>query len=88
MKPAVDIERIKTLPEGECLVVVRAEDHMGIANVRLECDAEFVGELNGPPFHWKCKPGAGWHTFRAFATDASPGSNIGVSFTRTVQVGQ
>ena len=88
MKPAVDIERVEILPEGECIVQVRADDHMGIANVRLECNGKLVGELNEAPFYWKCKLKSGWHTFQALATDASPSNNIGVSFTRTVQMSQ
>lgn len=84
VKPSVHIADTAELGSEEIRVTVEAGDRSKLRSVQLECDGELVGEKSSPPYVWNHAPGAGWHSYRAIATDASPRGNTSVSFKKTV----
>jgi len=86
--PAVEITAVEPRADGTLRVSVLANDRSGVRKVSLYCDDRPVGEDASPPFEWTCRPGVGWHTFRATAIDGSPSANVSTSFSRTEHVGQ
>jgi len=86
--PAVEIESVAVRDDHRVAVAVRAHDQSGVRSVELHCDGRRVGQKSKGPYVWECRPGAGWHTFHAVATDASTHGNQRTSFMRTVEVGK
>lgn len=85
--PAVEIESVAVRDDRRVSVEVRADDQSGVRSVELYCDGIRVGQKSRRPYAWECRPGRGWHTFHAVATDASTRGNRRTSFLRTVEVG-
>ena len=83
---AVEIAGVDMLPDGRATVKVVAGDQSGINNVRLYLDGQLVSEKARASYEWTLRPGAGFHTFHAVATDASPNRNPRTSFQRTVEI--
>ena len=86
LAPAVEVATLERQADGKLRVGIRAADRSGIRSVRLTHNGRLVGERSTPPFQWTCEAKAGWHTFRAQATDASPHANTATSWHRTIQV--
>jgi len=84
--PAVEIADVDILPDGRTKVTVTAGDQSGMDNVELHLDGKPFAVKTQPPYTWTLWPGAGFHTFAATATDASPKRNKRTSFRRTIEV--
>lgn len=84
--PAVEIRDIAIRQDKRVEIEVAANDRSGVQSVVLYCDDKEVGKKTDPPYIWTNRPGAGYHTYYAVATDGSATKNSRTSFKRTIQI--
>ncbi|MEA3364959.1 MAG: hypothetical protein U9Q79_04895, partial [Candidatus Hydrogenedentes bacterium] len=84
--PFVDLAELEVRKDGRVGVRIDATDRNGLEKVCLEEDGQLVAELTRPPYEFVSRPAPGWHTYRAWAVDASPNQNVRYSYKRSVNV--
>ncbi|MFO7976418.1 MAG: Ig-like domain-containing protein, partial [Candidatus Hydrogenedentota bacterium] len=84
--PFVDLTELEVRRDGRVRVRVEASDRNGVDKVCLEEDGQRVAEFTRSPYEFVSRPQPGWHTYRAYAVDASPNRNVRYSYKRSVNV--
>lgn len=84
--PFVDLADIEVRKDGRVRVHIEAADHNGLEKVCLEEDGRLVAEFTHPPYEFVSRPEPGWHTYRAWAVDASPNRNVRYGYKRSLNV--